>query len=207
MRYATPPQFKILVANLAGSGDPSLGPAGNAVKVRTGFVLQQVLLPDGTGRVGGPVQQPAAPAAGAYDAAIKVVAPDYWDPTVAAPPPFLAQEEVVVGADVSVAGESFGVGNGSGTGPVAAVATSLSAALNRVPGFAAAHLADTVYVTSYMLGESFPVTASNDLAVIAGTTLFRVYGPGGVLLTGATARPVFAMYKHTKSQSAPIILR
>ena len=56
MRFAAPPQFKILVANLAGSSDPSRGPAGNPVKLRTGFVLQQMVLPDGTARTNGPTQ-------------------------------------------------------------------------------------------------------------------------------------------------------
>lgn len=34
--------FKILVANLAGGSDPSLGRRGNPVKVRTGFVMQLI---------------------------------------------------------------------------------------------------------------------------------------------------------------------
>jgi len=38
------PKFKILVANIENAGDPSRGPSGNPVKVRTGFVKQ--ILPE-----------------------------------------------------------------------------------------------------------------------------------------------------------------
>ena len=207
MRLATPPKFKILVANLAGSGDPSRGPAGNPTKLRTGFILQQVVLPDGTARVAGPVQHPAAPAAGAYDGAIVAENPDYWDPTVAPPPPFLAQEEVTVGDTVLVAGETFGVGNGSGAGTVNDIAASLAENLNLVPGVRAVAVADTAYFTSTGLAPYLSVQATNELSAITAATLFNVYGPGGVLLTGAGARTVFPLYKRTKGQSAPVILR
>lgn len=207
MPTVTPPKFKILVANLAASGDPSRGVEGNPVKTRTGFVLQTVVCANGTTRIGGPVQTPPVPSSSNYTVAIQVLAPDYWDPTVAAPPPFLTTEEVQIGAQYFTASEDFGVGLGSGTGPTSAIATSLALAVNTVEGVRAVATGDTVYITSRRSDGLLPVKASNDMGVVLGAYTFSVIGPGGVVLTTAPQdRVTYYVVKPFKTQAPPTIL-
>lgn len=94
MRVAAPPKFKVLVANLSGSSDPARNTGGNPVKLRTGFVLQMLHTPDGNVRTGGPTQQPPPVSAVDNMARIQVLAPDYWDPTVAPPRSLLLPRRV-----------------------------------------------------------------------------------------------------------------
>lgn len=208
MNVSTPPKFKILVANLEGGSDPSRGPAGNPVKIRTGFVLQQIALPDGTNRVGGPVQAPPPVDAANYTASIQVLSSDYWDPTVAPPGPFYFQEEVRAFDQYAVAASDFGVGNGSGAGPVNTVASTLSNAINlTVEGVSATAVADTVYMTSSRTDATFPVQATNDMSTLLGSLVFAVSGPGGVVLSGAGhQRASFYIFKPVKTQLPPTIL-
>ncbi len=206
MPISTPPKFKILVANLAASGDPSVI-GGNPVKLRTGFELQQVVLPNGTARIGGPIQAQPVVDATHYTVAIQVLSALYWDPAVTPPGPFYFKEEVQCFTQYPVASESFGVGIGSGGGPVGTVATELATYLNTLDRVSAVAIADTVYINSSRPDETIPVKASNDMAVLLGGTMFRVLGPGGVVLTGtANQRQTFFIFKAVKTQAPPTIL-
>lgn len=208
MRFAAPPKFKILVANLAGSSDPSRGPSGNPEKLRTGFVLQQMVLPDGTARTNGPTQVVPPVDATHHTAAITVLAPDYWDATVAPPGPFYYQEECRMFDQYPMAGVDFGVGNGSGAGTVANVATKLALWVNEsVEGVTALAVGDTAYLTSSRADARFPVQATNDMSTLLGGLTFRVVGPNGETLSGTGhQRASFYVVKPVKTQEPPTIL-
>ena len=208
MRFAAPPKFKILVANLSGSSDPSRGPAGNPVKLRTGFVLQQMVLPDGTSRTNGPTQVIPPVDATHYTAAIKVLSARYWDATVAPPGPFYYQEECRVFNQYPMAGVDFGVGNGSLAGPVNTIAANLALWVNdSVEGVTALAVGDTAYFTSSRADAQFPVQATNDMSTLLGGLIFRVVGPNGEVLSGTGhQRANFYVVKPVKTQEPPTIL-
>jgi hypothetical protein len=208
MRVAAPPKFKVLVANLSGSSDPARNTGGNPVKLRTGFVLQMLHAPDGTMRVNGPTQQPPPVSATDKTAAIQVLSAGYWDPTVAPPGPFYYQEEVRCFDQYSVAASDFGVGNGSGAGPVNTIASNLASWINiSVDGVDALAVADTVYLSTNRVWERFPVQATNDMSVLLGGVIFAVKDTTGTTLNTATKRrATFYIPKAVKSQAAPVIL-
>jgi hypothetical protein len=207
MRFAAPPKFKILVANLKEGSDPSrIG--GNPVKQRMGFVLQQMVLPDGTVRTNGPTQQPPAVSAVNHTAEIVVVSPGYWDPTIAAPGPFYYQEEARFCDQYAVAASDFGVGLGSGTGPAAAVAADLAAWVNAcVDRVTATSVGASVYLTDARQDERFPVQATNDMSVLLPLgTFFQVFDSAGNLLSvPSSLRATFFIPKPVKSQFPPTI--
>lgn len=207
MKPSTQPKFKVLVAHFAGGSDPSRGPAGNPVPIRTGFILQQVTLENGTGRVGGPIQHQPTVDATHYQAAIQVLSNTYWDPTVAPPGPFYTKEEVQVFDRYFVAGDDFGIGMGSGAGAVNDIATSLAASINTVDGVSAVAILDTVYISSDRFSQDMAVSASNDTAVLLAGYVFDVLGASGVVLTSPPQdRRPFYLIKTVKCQSAPVIL-
>lgn len=212
MRHTAPPKFKILVANLAGSSDPSRNSGGNPVKLRTGFVLQQMVLADGTKRLEGPTQSPPPVSAAATDhtVSIQVANPTYWDPTVTPPGPFYYQEEVRVYDQYPLAGSDFGVGQGSNTGPVATVASSLADWITKVmTGVSAVAVADTVYLAPTDVEPLFPVQATSDQYLLQGFPgpVFNVRDNLGNLLNSPTnLRATFYLPKLVKSQSAPSLL-
>jgi hypothetical protein len=207
MQPSFPPKFKVLVAALTGASDPSRGTAGNPVVARTGFTLQQATLENGTSRINGPSVAIPAPTALAHTAAIKVTAPDYWDPIAIPPPPFYPTEEVLAFNQYLTAGEEFGSGLGGGVGPVATIATALAASLDNILGIEAVAIADTVYITSLRSEETLPIKATDDMSIVLGAVSFEVYGPGAVLLSvSPNYRQTFFVTKTSKSQSAPISL-
>lgn len=209
MRLSAPPKFKILVANLAHGSDPSLNSGGNPVKLRTGFVLQQMVTPDGNVRTNGPTQQPPPVSALDHTAAIQVVAPDYWDPTVTAPGPFFYQEEVRCYDQYPLAAVDFGVGNGSGAGPTAAVATTLADWLNQsVAGVDALAVGDTVYLSALRVDANLPVQGTSDMAVLlGGAVVFTVKDNlGNTLNPPGSLRATCFVPKAVKSQAPPTIL-
>lgn len=212
MRHTAPPKFKILVANLAGSSDPSRNSGGNPVKLRTGFVLQQMVLEDGTKRIEGPTQSPPTISAAATDhtVSIQVANPTYWDPTATPPGPFYYQEEVRVYDQYPLAGTDFGIGFGSNTGPAVAVAISLANWLDIVLTNAQVLVgADTVYLSPMDVEPLFPVQATSDQYILQGLPgpVFNIRDNLGNLLNSPTnLRATFYLPKLVKSQSAPAIL-
>ena len=208
MRFAAPPSFKVLLGVTTGDSDPSRGTAGNPTKLITGMVLQQMVLPDGTVRTNGPTQAPPPVSSTYHTAAITALAPDYWDPTAAPPGPFFYQEECRIFDQYPVAGTDFGVGNGSGTGTVAEIATSLALWINlSVEGVSATSVGGTTYMTSSRADASLPVQATNDMSVLLSGVSFRVLGPAGEILSGTGhERQNFYVFKPVKSQSPPTLI-
>ena len=208
MRVAAPPKFKVLVANLSGSSDPARNTGGNPVKLRTGFVLQMLHTPDGNVRTGGPTQQPPPVSAVDNMARIQVLAPDYWDSTVAPPGPFYYQEECRTFDQYPMAATDFGVGNGSGAGPVNTIASDLSNWINAsVSGVTAVSVTDTVYLSTNRVDALFPLQATNDMSALLGGVTFDLQdGAGNSLNTAFQRRRSFYIPKTVKSQSAPTIL-
>ena len=206
MPVCAPPKFKILVANILGASDPA-GLAGNAVKIRTGFELQMVHMPNGTGRIAGPIQAIPPTTAISHTVSIRVLSNTFWDPTVAAPPPFYPKEEIQVFDRFLTASEDFAVGMGSAAGGVNAIAASIATAVQGIEGVTAISVGDTAYITSRRLDGYMPVKASNDTAVVLAAYDFRVQGPAGEILTVAPLdRKTYFMVKVVKSQGAPISL-
>ena len=208
MRVAAPPKFKVLVANLAGSSDPSLNTGGNPVKLRTGFVLQMLHTPGGVVRPNGPTQQPPAVSAGANMARIVVTSARSWDPTVTVPGPFYYQEELRAFDQYPLAATDFGVGEGSNTGPVNTIASEIASWFNAsVAGVSAVSVAATVYLTTNRVDALFPVQATNDMSVLLGGLIFTLQdGAGNTLNVAGQRRRSFYIPKTVKSQSAPTIL-
>lgn len=208
MRVAAPPKFKVLVANLSGSSDPARNTGGNPVKIRTGFVLQMLHTPAGNVRTGGTTQQPPPVSAVNNMARIQVAAATYWDPSVAPPGPFYYQEECRAFDQYPLAATDFGVGNGSGAGPVNTIASDLSDWFNAsVPGVSATSVGDTVYLSTNRVDPLFPVQATNDMSALLGGVTFNVKdGAGTTLNVAGQRRRSFFLPKTVKSQSAPTIL-
>jgi hypothetical protein len=209
MRVAAPPKFKVLVANLAGSSDYSLNMAP-PTKLRTGFVLQMLHTPGGVTRINGPTQQPPPVSLANNMARIQVSSANYWDPTVAPPGPFYYQEECRAFDQYPQAASDFGVGEGSGTGPVNTVASELANWINlSVQGVSALSVGDTVYMTTNRVDPVFPVQATNDMSVLlgGGAVIFTVKdGAGNTLNVAGQRRRSFYLPKTVKSQAAPTIL-
>lgn len=195
---SAPPKFTVLVAHFDGTSERP---------IRSGFVLQQVRLANGVGRVGGPLQSQPTVDATHYQAAIKVLSPTFWDPSVAAPPPFYAKEEIQIFDEYFVAGEEFGAGHGSAAGTVDQIASQLATSINTIEGVSAVAVTDTVYIASHRFDGSMAVKASNDTAVQLAGYVFRVLGASGVVLTTPPVdRRTFYVVKTVKSQSSPVIL-
>jgi hypothetical protein len=205
MHFCAPPKFRILVAGIVSPSDPSRGiPATIA---RTGFELQQIVLPNGTMRIGGPMNKPAPPTALAHTAAIQVAAPDYWDPSAVVPPPFYIKEEVQAFDVYLTASDNFGMGEGSGTGPIAAIATELAASLNAIDGVtASSDGVDMVYITSTRPDETLPIKASGDFSAVLGAVSFLVSSGGTMLSTAPEYRRTFYVTKPVKTQNPPVAL-
>lgn len=203
MNPSSTPKFKILVPGITSSGDPGLGI--NPTVARGGFSLQQITLPNGTGRLGGSATVPEVPSAGAHTAAIKVVADEYWDPQVAAVPPFLLTEIVEVAGRVFRANAEFGAGHGSGDGPIADIADELAASLNTIEDvMAVSDGIDTVYITATGTDAKIGIKATNDMSEVAGDVFFEVYGSDGTLLSVAPElRRTFSITKSVKFQTPP----
>jgi len=210
MHLCAPPKFKILVANLKAGSDPSLNTGGNPVKARTGFVLQAMILPNGTTRLNGPTQKPPPVSAVNYTASITVLNPTYWDPAVAAPGPFYYKEEIRVGDQYALASADFGQGHGSGTGPVAAIAAELAAWINtNTDRVFATSVAGVVYITDAREEALFPIQATVDMmnSVGGGSAPWTIQDNAGTTITVVgQLRRSFYLPKPVKSQLPPTIL-
>lgn len=126
------PPFKMLVAHLESSSDPSKGEAGIPKPIRQGFTLQQVTSSRGIGTLG--------TASDAYTTlAIRVNSTEYGNPLVAQAPPYYDRDFIQIysqgltdnsGNPRLIAGDHFGRGEGHGLGNSSDVASSLVTALN-----------------------------------------------------------------------------
>jgi len=207
MQPSTPKKFNILVAALKTPSDPSRGPIGNPTVSRTGFTLQQIVLPNATARIGGPTAVIPPPSAFNHTVAIECGVGEYWDPAVTAPGPFFYKEEVALFDQYITASAEFGAGLGSGTGPAAAIATQLAASLNVYSDIEAVAAGNSVYITSHRPDATLPIKATADESVTFGAPPFVVYAFNGVLMSvGPTYRQTFFITKNVKTQTPPVSL-
>lgn len=138
--------FTILVANLAGSSDPSKGTAGNPVKIRTGFTQSIVPEVSRTGYPVGKVVSPKSPGQTTYMGKLQYTVPSVpvaaSATVVVADNDFSYQASLTVGPFTVSSGDDYVVG-----GTVNLTATALAAALDSLPGLNAVAVLDTVTIT------------------------------------------------------------
>lgn len=137
------PKFKILVANIDGAGDPSRG--RNPVKIRTGFERQN--LPEvARGENPSRVLDPSTPGLGTRQGLLDHTTPPV--PVGAAGTVtvgdnnFTRKARLYLGEFVLVSNEDYTPG-----GSTALTATALAAAIDALPGFAAAAVGSDVNIT------------------------------------------------------------
>ena len=131
------PRFTLLVANLRGGSDPSRGPSGNPVHVRTAFTQQHFpdVVRQGFG-VGPGTQSPEEPGVrtrhwNLLDTNAGIPVASSGTVTVANND-FSAGATLYLGSYTLISGEDFVVG-----GSANATATNLAAAIDALPGFSA----------------------------------------------------------------------
>ena len=132
-RVITSPSFKMLVAHLESSSDPSKGETGNPKPLREGFTLQQVTSTRSEGTLGTVTEKLTT-------LAIRVNSTEYGNPLVAPAPPYYDRDFIqvysqgITTTDPSnprmVVGDHFGRTEGNGQGNVQDVAASLAEALS-----------------------------------------------------------------------------
>jgi hypothetical protein len=131
-RTVATPSFKMLVAHLKKSSDPSKGEAGNPQPVRQAFETQVVTTNLGTGILGNIN-------AASNQIRIKVETTDFGNQNLGNAPPFYDQDLIQIQTSGYIdvdritalkAGTHFGRGEGEGAGNVNDVASDLALVLN-----------------------------------------------------------------------------
>ena len=131
-RVVTSPKFKMLVAHLRKSSDPSKGEAGNPEPVRQAFETQVITTSVGTGRLG-------IVDATTNQIRIKVETTDFGNENLGNAPPYYEQDLIQIQTSGYIdvdritalkAGTHFGRGEGEGAGNVNDVASDLALVLN-----------------------------------------------------------------------------
>ena len=152
--------FKILVANLKGSSDPSRGAAFNPVKQRTGFTLQHFVEVGGRGQDTFPLSRSTPGTATRVGHATYTVAntPVRGTGTITvANNTFLGPTTVTVGKYTFQSGYDFAIGAAVGN-----TATNLAAAIDATLEYSAAAVGAVITVT----GVFGPI--GNEVAFFAG---------------------------------------
>lgn len=138
-----PPKFKILVANLQGSGDPSQGL--NPTKIRTGFE-QQVFSEIARGSTRSQVEDPSAPGLHSHQGLLTYTTspiPVASSGTITvADNDFSDEATLNLGDYVLVSGEDYTPG-----GTTALTAAAIGAAIEALPEFSASVVGSTVTVS------------------------------------------------------------
>ena len=173
-----PPKFKILVANLQGSGDPSQGL--NPTKIRTGFE-QQVFTEVARGSTQSQVEDPSSPGIHSHQGLLAYTTspvPVACSGTVTvADNDFTDPATLSIGDYVLISGEDYAAG-----ATTALTAVALGAAIDTLPEFSAAVVGSTVTVS----GPFGP--SGNDLlfeAVYRGSVQNFTLDPTDGFLDGA----------------------
>ena len=131
-RVVATPQFKMLVAHLKKSSDPSKGEAGNPQPIRQVFETQVITTSMGTGILGNID-------ATTNQVRIKVETTDFGNENLGNAPPFYEQDLIQVQTSGYIdvdrinalkAGTHFGRGEGEGAGNINDVASDLALVLN-----------------------------------------------------------------------------
>lgn len=131
-RVVATPQFKMLVAHLSKSSDPSKGEAGNPQPIRQVFETQVITTSMGTGVLGNVD-------ASTNQVRIKVETTDFGNENLGNAPPFYEQDLIQIQTSGYIdvdrinalkAGTHFGRGEGEGAGNINDVASDLALVLN-----------------------------------------------------------------------------
>ena len=131
-RVVASPKFKMLVAHLKKSSDPSKGEAGNPQPIRQSFETQVITTSMGTGTLG-------VVDATTNQVRIKVETTDFGNGNLGNAPPFYEQDLIQIQTSGYIdvdrinaikAGTHFGRGEGEGAGNVNDVAADLALVLN-----------------------------------------------------------------------------
>lgn len=131
-RVVTSPKFKMLVAHLRKSSDPSKGEAGNPQPIRQAFETQVITTSVGTGRFG-------IVDATTNQIRIKVETTDFGNENLGNAPPYYEQDLIQIQTSGYIdvdrinalkAGTHFGRGEGEGAGNINDVAADLALVLN-----------------------------------------------------------------------------
>jgi hypothetical protein len=131
-RVVTSPQFKMLVAHLRKSSDPSKGEAGNPQPIRQSFETQVITTSMGRGILGNIDSS-------ANQVRIKVETTDFGNENLGNAPPYYDQDLIQIQTSNYIdvdrinalkAGTHFGRGEGEGAGNVNDVAADLALVLN-----------------------------------------------------------------------------
>ena len=131
-RTVTSPKFKMLVAHLKKSSDPSKGEAGNPEPIRQAFETQVVTTNLGTGVLG-------IADSSTDQVRIKVETTDFGNENIGNAPPYYEQDIIQIQTSGYIdvdrisalkAGTHFGRGEGEGAGNINDVASDLAQILN-----------------------------------------------------------------------------
>ena len=131
-RVVATPQFKMLVAHLKKSSDPSKGEVGNPEPIRQAFETQVITTSLGTGVLGNVDST-------TNQIRIKVETTDFGNENLGNAPPFYDQDLIQVQTSEYIdvdrinalkAGTHFGRGEGEGAGNINDVASDLALVLN-----------------------------------------------------------------------------
>lgn len=143
--------------------------------------LQASLGEDRGYTLGGAGPRSQTPTSSNFDVAIHVLSCSFWNPIVTAAPPFYERESVRLGDHYLIAGVSFGQDAGSGTGSASAVATSLSKAINALPGYVSVASSDMVYVLDLSGNRDLRVGVTSSSDGEFGGPSFELVRPGGAV--------------------------
>ena len=131
-RVVASPKFKMLVAHLSKSSDPSKGEEGNPTPLRQAFETQVITTSLGNGVLANVKEAEVI-------LKIKVETKDFGNDNIGNPPPFRPQDEIQILANDTFsldrvralkAGTHFGRGEGGGAGNLNDIASDLALVLN-----------------------------------------------------------------------------
>ena len=193
-RVVTSPKFKMLVAHLKKSSDPSKGEIGNPQPLRQAFETQVITTSNGTGILG--IVNPNTD-----QVRIKVETTDFGNANLGNAPPYYEQDIIQIQTSGYIdvdrisslrAGTHFGRGEGEGAGNVNDVATDLASVLDSgIDGINAyvdpANLNHVIVRSNEVTSSLFIKVYSFSYLLLAGTPPFIIEDMNGSVLYDPTA--------------------
>lgn len=193
-RVVTSPKFKMLVAHLKKSSDPSKGEIGNPQPIRQAFETQVITTSNGTGILG--IVDPNTD-----QVRIKVETTDFGNENLGNAPPYYEQDIIQIQTSGYIdvdrvsslrAGTHFGRGEGEGAGNINDVATDLASVLDSgIDGINAyvdpANLNHVIVRSNEVTSSLFIKVYSFSYLLLAGTPPFIIEDMNGSVLYDPTA--------------------
>lgn len=193
-RVVTSPKFKMLVAHLKKSSDPSKGEIGNPQPIRQAFETQVITTSNGTGILG--IVDPNTD-----QVRIKVETTDFGNGNLGNAPPYYEQDIIQIQTSGYIdvdrvsslrAGTHFGRGEGEGAGNINDVATDLASVLDSgIDGINAyvdpANLNHVIVRSNEVTSSLFIKVYSFSYLLLAGTPPFIIEDMNGSVLYDPTA--------------------